>query len=585
MLSKEGLKKINKAQFPFWIIFLLVAFCLVQLSGCREDEPVGLVDVEFSNTENTVVEGNEVLVSISLSKKPTKDGSISLVVAGAATYGEDYFTTPARDLGFITLPIHKGESIVNFTVSTLANTIYEGDKVAIFTLSTITSGFKIGTKKELALTITDDEEVAIAEFAVATNTVAENSSVGVVVDVPFSVPTKGPGTVTVSIASNNAVYGVNFTTLPVANNNTIVFDIGDNATGTSFTVVPIDNSYFHADFSVAFELTSGNGSVRIGPNKSFLLTIMEDESPALADFNETGSSIPENDNSSGVVIQIPLSIPASETGSVTVSIASLTAIYGTHFTTIPAASGGNIFIDVPKGATQTEFTVLPIDDLVDNENRVINFTLTNATGAVRLGSALSYTLTVLDNEPTLRTILISFGRATAPLVGGPDIWNHAYDDSPSAGDSWSNLVRSDGVSTGVGILMNSSLTPQPLGKITGINSGTFPDNALKEYWYVPGPNQGITRGFSITQLSNSVLYSFKLIGGTTQVSSDGRNTMTVSVGGEQKSIMDVTNNVSVPLIWTDKSPTASIITINLTDTDGGGICPLNAMEISWYEDD
>jgi hypothetical protein len=100
----------------------------------------------------------------------------------------------------------------------------------------------------------------------------------------------------------------------------------------------------------------------------------------------------------------------------------------------------------------------------------------------------------------------------------------------------------------------------------------------------PGPNQGITRGFSILQLDDAVAYTIKIHGGTTSVSADGKNTMTIAINGVLKVIEDVTNNVSQTLVWNNFNPTVSIFTVNLTDTDGGGICPINAMEISWYED-
>jgi len=38
------------------------------------------------------------------------------------------------------------------------------------------------------------------------------------------------------------------------------------------------------------------------------------------------------------------------------------------------------------------------------------------------------------------------------------------------------------------------------------------------------------------------------------------------------------------LEWVNINPIASIFNVELTDTDGGGICMINAMEISWYED-
>ncbi len=221
--------------------------------------------------------------------------------------------------------------------------------------------------------------------------------------------------------------------------------------------------------------------------------------------------------------------------------------------------------------------------LVDNDNRIITFTLSASDGVVRLGSSRVHLLTINDNEPSLRRVLISFGSADAPTVFGNDQWNYAYTDAPNTSFTLPNLKRSDGVATTFGLVVVSPLTAQDLGKVTGLNSGPFPDNALKEYWYVPGPSQGITRGFQITQLDNAVTYQVRAMGNTTAVSVDGKNTMTMAVNGVQKVINDVTNNVTQVLTWTGVMSSATIISVELTDTDAGGICPLNVMELSWYE--
>lgn len=562
---------------------LFILFIVSTLSACKDDEPTPPAVVQFDVIEQSLTEGQEVVILVTLSRALSEASSVKVSITGNATYGTDYFTNPAGVGGSFVLTLPKGEAVAQFTVATLNNDVYVGNKILHFSLEDPGAGITLGTKKNLDLTLVDDESAALANFQVGSASTDENSISGVTVQIPFTLLTKGPGTINVSFASNNAVYETNFTTIPPAINNTVVLDVDNNASGTSLTIVPVNDAYFHDDFVIVFEITSGTGSVRPGENKTFTLTIHEDDSPSLADFNIPSATIPET-QAAGVVVQIPLSIPAAADGSITVSYASPNSTYGTHFTTTPPAAGNHITLNVGLNDTQAQFTVLPVDDDVDNDNRVITFTISATGGVVRPGTALTYVLTITDNEPTLRTVLISFGRASAPQVPGPDTWNHLYDDSPSGGDSWSNLVRSDGVATGIGVTMNSSLTPQPLGPVTGINSGVFPDNAMKEYWYVPGPNQGITRGFSITFLNNDTPYTIKIHGGTTNVSADGRNSMTVSVEGVQKSIEDVTNNVTEFLLWPDVLPSASKITINLTDTDGGGICMINAMSISWYEE-
>jgi hypothetical protein len=572
--------KIVRSQFFFSI--LLVSTILV-ISSCKKDDPEPPVEISFANDTQTVTEGNQITISIPLERAATEAGTIKIKLSGQAVYTEDYNTDPSGITGDFELEVPAGATSVSFLVATVNNDIYVGDKEIIFTLVDPTSNLAVGSRPTFKLTILEDESQAVANFKVSTGTIQENLTTGVTFEIQFSEAAKGPGTIVVSLASSNSTYGTNFSTLPAPNGNTITLPVGDGATSSSITVVPKDDSFFHENYVIIFEITSTTGSVKKGVTNKLTVTLQEDESPSFASFTITDGVVPE-DQTSGVIVPIALSIPAAESGTITVSFSSTSAVYGSHFATSPAASGSNILLNVSKNDVSSQLTIFPIGNSVDNEDRVIFFTISSGTGVVRPGGSINYILTLKDNEPTLRTVLISFGRSTAPLVSGSITWNHLYSDTPDVGTTWTNLKRSDGVVTNLALIVDSYLSPQPNGKTTGINSGAFPDNALKEYWYVPGPNQGITRGFSILYMDNVVQYTFRMLGGTTLVSPDGKNTMTVSVLGESKSLVDVTNNVSEVLTWANKFPAASKATINLTDTDGGGICPINALEISWYED-
>lgn len=576
-------------QTPTWLgkfqVVLTISSLLLLLiiNSCSKDDPEPPVEVSFGADTKLVVEGTEVNISIQLERTATASGMVVVQLGGAAIYTTDYNTNPSGNSGSFEVAIAAGAMTAQFSLATVNNDVYQGDKEVTFTLSSPSSAFALGSRKVLTVTIQEDESQAVANFQTSAAAVAENSVSGVTIQIPFSQPTKGPGTITVSLASNSASYGTHFTTLPAPISNTITLSVADAATGSSLTIIPKDDSFFHENYTIVFDITATTGSVKIGATKKLTVTIQEDENPSFASFSNTDGTISEN-VTTGITVPIALSIPASETGAITVSFTSTSAVYGTHFNTTPAASGSNIVLNVAKDATGSELTITPIDNAVDNVDRIIFFTISSGGGVVRPGGNINYILTITDNEPTLQRVLVSFGSVSAPLITGVDTWNHAYTNIPDPGVSWTNLSRADGVATPYDLTINSPLTPQPLGATTGINSGVFPDNAMKEYWYVPGPTQGISRSFSLLQLDNATQYTIRIHGGTTFVSPDGRNTMTVSVNGVQKSINDVTGNVTQVLEWTNINPSASIFNIMLTDTDGGGFCPINAIEISWYTD-
>ncbi|MBX2971067.1 MAG: hypothetical protein KF803_16995 [Cyclobacteriaceae bacterium] len=563
-------------------LLVVVAIFSAWLSSCKDDPEPPPIELFFSATALTLPEGSGTTVTVSLSRAAKSQGTVKVSLDGDAVYTEDYNTDPSGISGSFILTIPAGASEVQFTMASVNDNIFEGDKNATFILMDPSKGFVLGTQKTCVVTIEDDESQAVANFSIASQSIAEDETSGFSVVIPLSASAKGTGSVTVSWGSTLAVYGTNFNTLPAASGSAITIPVANGATQVDFTIVPVDDSYFHEDFVLVFELTAATGSVRIGTDKIFTLTITEDESPSLANFVSASGSVSEA-NVTGVAIPVSLSIPASGAGTISLSIVSSSAVYGTHFTTQPAAIGNTILLPVSENSIGTELRVLPIDDDVDNANRVITFTITAGGGVVRPGSALSFELTITDNEPTLRQVFVSFGTATAPLVTGFSTWNHAYTDLPNAGVTFSNLVRADGTATTIDLTVITPLTAQPLGPVTGINSGAFPDNALKEYWYVPGPSEGITRSFSLLQLNDAFTYTIRIHGGTTFVSSDGVNTMTVSINGDQKVLADVSNNVTQVLQWVTISPVASTFTFDLTDTNGGGICMINALEISWFE--
>lgn len=561
----------------------VMATGLLTFTACKKDDPEPPVEIAFTADAFEVVESNQMVINIGLERPAISAGKVTVQLGGTAAYTEDYNTNPSGISGSFEVSFEKGASNGQFTVATVNNEIFKGDLEITFTLANPQGEFVLGARKTTRLVIQDNESQAMANFQTATASVAENSVTGVTIQIPFSEAAKGPGSITVSLASVNATYTTHFTTLPAATGNTVVLQVPDGATSSSITLVPKDDNFFHENYVVVFEMTSTSGSVRRGSVNKLTITIQEDENPSFASFSLSDGTISEN-NSAGFTVPIALSIPASEAGSMTISFTSTTATYGTHFTTEPAASGNNIVINVAKDATGAQLKIIPVDNAGDNPDRMIFFTISGGSGVVRPGGNINFVLSVLDNEPTLMRVLVSFGGASAPQVSGTDVWNYAYTNTPNAGYALNNLKRADGVVMPFDLSVVTPLSPQDLGKTTGINSGVFPDNAMKEYWYVPGPSQGISRSFQILQLNNSVDYTIRIHGGTTFVSPDGRNTMTISVNGVQKSIENVTDNVVQVLEWNNISPVASIFTIVLTDTDGGGICPINVLEISWYED-
>jgi hypothetical protein len=103
----------------------------------------------------------------------------------------------------------------------------------------------------------------------------------------------------------------------------------------------------------------------------------------------------------GVNVVVNLTPAANASGTLEISFTSTSAVYGTHFTTQPAAVEGKINLTVESGAGSASFKILPIEDTNENANRTINFSMTASTGIVIFESGATSTLyshTITDND-------------------------------------------------------------------------------------------------------------------------------------------------------------------------------------------
>ncbi|MEJ0031869.1 MAG: Calx-beta domain-containing protein [Bacteroidota bacterium] len=281
----------NKPFLANWmpgITVLILALTTVLASCKHEKDPDPPINVGFSSATQTVNEGSEINVTILLDRPVVTAGTVSVSLGGTAHYTSDYNTNPSGNTGSFQVTLAPGQSAATFSLASVNDEIYSDSRTVIFTLTAVSDGFLLTENTTFTATINDDESPATATFEVATATIAENSTTGYTVNIPFSNPAKGEGHLAISFASNNATAD-NFSTIPALNGNTISLTAPSGATGTSFTVVAKDDSYFHSDFVVVFEISETSGSIKAGSSKKFTLTIQEDESPSLADFNSSSS--------------------------------------------------------------------------------------------------------------------------------------------------------------------------------------------------------------------------------------------------------------------------------------------------------
>lgn len=165
----------------------------------------------------------------------------------------------------------------------------------------------------------------------------------------------------------------------------------------SFDVTSVDNDIIDGDKTIDFKIESITPGYVIGTRNTLASTWVDDETPARVNFELSASEAWENGNA-GYPVTISFSHTAAADGIVRVSIESANAVYGTHFTTTPAASNGSITLEVERGKNQVAFTVFPIDDNLFKDHRSITYTIAEVQGGLDKGEQLQHDLKITDDE-------------------------------------------------------------------------------------------------------------------------------------------------------------------------------------------
>jgi hypothetical protein len=134
----------------------------------------------------------------------------------------------------------------------------------------------VGTEKILSLTLTDDESPAQVNFMLNIGSARENST-GSTVMITFSHAAPGSGSIEVSFASTNAVYGTHFTTQPEVLDGKIKLPVEAGANHVSFLVIPVNDQLYNSTRVIDYTISQVQGALTKGDGSVHQLSITDDE--------------------------------------------------------------------------------------------------------------------------------------------------------------------------------------------------------------------------------------------------------------------------------------------------------------------
>ena len=370
---------------------------------------------KFSSSSYTVHEHRRERV-ITVNRTGRTGGEITVDYAtsdGTATAGEDYTATSG------TLTFEDEETVKDFSISIIDNTVLEEDETVHLTLSNpMGEGAVLGSPSTATVTILDNEGGTF-QFSHGAYGIDENGG-GQAITVTRTGKTGGTVTVDYATSDGTAIAGEDYITVA----GTLTFSNGQMV--KTFTVPIIDDTEFEGDGFGSEEiihLTLGNpqgGGARLGSPVEAELRIRDNEGGSLS-FSQSEYTVREDGGSGTITV-----IRTGRTGgTVEVDYATSdgTAVAGEDY--LPA-SGTFTFTD---GETVKIFTIDIINNTDPDGDKTVALLLSNPRyNNAALRPPFSAELRIIDDDA-------SFTDAGADLPGpGMGDGSLAWGDYDNDGD-------------------------------------------------------------------------------------------------------------------------------------------------------
>ncbi len=203
-------------------------------------------------------------------------------------------------------------------------------------------------------------------------------------------------TIGVSVSSSNAQYGRDFTTTPAAADGKITIPVERGMQAVQLKIIPVNNNMKDGVRELQFTI-NGEGSIKPGISKTKKVILADDDTKASVAFLKTTASVSEA-QTQGYTAELFISPLAYSDGFIEISYSSVTASYGTHFTTEPAAVNGKLRLAVQQNQSKITFKIKPVNDAVISAARSINFQIASTSPELESGIQKQLSLSITEDD-------------------------------------------------------------------------------------------------------------------------------------------------------------------------------------------
>ena len=332
---------------------------------------------------NVTVDEDAGVASLTVTRVEGSVGAVSV----------DYATVPGTaeaDVDFSvasgTLNFADGETFKTLTIPIINDSVIDPNEVFTVVLTNATGGASLGEEATATVTIDDDEIAQPGQFNLEASTASFDENAGTVsLTVNRTGGSDGSVSVTYATANGTALAGSDYSEAT----GTLVFANGETSKTISIDIV--DDTDFEGNETFALNLSNPTGGATIGTGQT-TITIVDNDvlTPGVIALSSAAASVDENAGN----IELTVERTGGSDGEVTVDFTTNagTASEGVDYT---LTSGTLTFAD---GVTTQTITVPILDDSEIDPNETFNVTLSNVQGGAALGTVVTTTVTIVDDE-------------------------------------------------------------------------------------------------------------------------------------------------------------------------------------------
>ncbi|UZR96547.1 hypothetical protein [Chondrinema litorale] len=252
---------------------------IANIFACEEDDvnvnpPVEQqIVVQFGENETVSENVESKEITIKLSKPAAIAGEIILKVI--AEDNETFQTIPEVIDDELKITVAKDANNATFNFLPNNNSILEANKDIQFKLLQVSSGFDIGNKDSLTVTIIEDEDASYISFVDSLTSITENNTVRT--SIKLALTSSAPAECSVTIQLSNWE-NAKFTTDPAFNENgQIILPVVLGTSNLSFDILPTNNNVLNGHFEFNASIVAVSGAILKGAKIKTFINILDDE--------------------------------------------------------------------------------------------------------------------------------------------------------------------------------------------------------------------------------------------------------------------------------------------------------------------